>query len=69
MADQLDRVLQGLDEAQQFAATYRFEMTSEYRALIECVEAMSGNQSGGDKSSVWPAMRRYVESITRARRV
>lgn len=50
MADDLERVLRGLEEAKEFARTYRFEMTDDYRALIARVEAMPRNQSGADKS-------------------
>jgi hypothetical protein len=50
VADDLDRVLRGLERAQEFARTYRFEMTDDYRALIAHVEAMPRNQSGADKS-------------------
>jgi hypothetical protein len=53
MADDLERVLRALEEAKEFARTYRFEMTDEYRALIERVEAMPRNQSGADKSGPW----------------
>ena len=53
MADDLERVLRGLEAAKEFARTYRFEMTDEYRALIERVEAMPRNQSGADKSGPW----------------
>ena len=53
MADDLDRVLRGLEAAQEFARTYRFEMTDEYRALIARVEAMPRNQPGADKSGRW----------------
>jgi hypothetical protein len=50
MAGDLERVLRGLEAAREFARTYRFEMSDDYRALIECVEAMPRNQSGADKS-------------------
>ena len=53
MADDLERVLRGLEEAKEFARTYRFEMTDDYRALIARVEAMPRNQSGADKSGRW----------------
>ena len=53
MADDLVRVLRGLEQAKEFARTYRFEMTDDYRALIERVEAMPRNQSGADKSGPW----------------
>lgn len=53
MADDLARVLRGLEKAQEFARTYRFEMTDDYRALIERVEAMPRNQSGADRSGPW----------------
>ena len=53
MADDLDRVLRGLHEAREFAKSYRFEMTAEYRALIAQVEAMPRNQAGADRSGRW----------------
>jgi hypothetical protein len=49
----LERVLKGFEAAREFARTYRFEMTDEYRALIARVEAMPRNQSGADKSGRW----------------
>ena len=52
-SDDLERVLRGLEEAREFATSYRFQMTDEYRALIAQVEAMSQNQSGADKSGRW----------------
>jgi len=48
--DDLERVLKGFEVAREFARTYRFEMTDEYRALIARVEAMPRNQPGADKS-------------------
>jgi hypothetical protein len=51
--DERDRVLAALEQAAGFAQTYHFEMTEEYRALIESVEAMPRNQPGADKSGVW----------------
>lgn len=53
MADDLERVLRGLEKAKEFARTYRFEMTDDYRALIARVEAMPRNQSGADRSGRW----------------
>ena len=53
MEDDLERAMRALEEAKEFARTYRFEMTDEYRALIERVEAMPRNQSGADKSGRW----------------
>jgi hypothetical protein len=53
MSGDLERVLRGFEKAQEFARTYRFEMTDGYRALIERVEAMPRNQSGADKSGPW----------------
>jgi hypothetical protein len=59
MADDLERVLRGLEAAKEFARTYRFEMTDDYRALIARVEAMPRNQSGADKSTA--SLGSYVE--------
>lgn len=53
MSGELERVLRGFEKAQEFARTYRFEMTDGYRALIERVEAMPRNRSGADKSGPW----------------
>ena len=69
MAGDLDRVLRGLEAAREFAKTYRFEMTAEYRALIAQVEALPRNQAGADKSPVWPAQRAYRDSFRRVERV
>jgi hypothetical protein len=51
--DDLQRVLRGLERAREFAKSYRFQMTEEYRALIAQVEALPRNQSGADKSGRW----------------
>jgi hypothetical protein len=67
MAGDLERVLQGLTEAAEFAASYSFEMTDEYRALIAQLEALPVNQPGADKSRVWPALRAYTDSFRLAR--
>ena len=67
MAGDLERALQGLNEASEFAASYRFELTDEYRALIARVEALPGNQPGADKSRLWPALRAYIDSLELAR--
>ena len=45
----LERVLRGLHDAEEFARTFRFEITEDYRALIARVEAMADNQTGADK--------------------
>jgi hypothetical protein len=53
MDPELERVLRGLEEAAEWAKTFRFEMTEDYIRLIERVEAMPRNQSGADKSGPW----------------
>jgi hypothetical protein len=53
VAPERDPLLQALDDAVEFARTYRFELTDEYLALIEQVEAMPRNQNGADKSGRW----------------
>ncbi|HET9359607.1 MAG TPA: hypothetical protein VFO58_07655 [Vicinamibacterales bacterium] len=53
MEPTLASFLQGLEEATEFAKAYRFEMTDDYRSLIEQVEALPRNQSGADKSGRW----------------
>jgi hypothetical protein len=57
------RVLRGLEEAAEFAKTYRFEMTEDYLALLARVEAMPQNQSGADKSGRWRGSRAYAASL------
>lgn len=52
MASELERVREWIREAEEFARTYVFEMTDDYRALIERVEALPRNQPGADKSCV-----------------
>ena len=53
MDPDLERVLRGLEEAADFAKTYRFEMTEDYIELIARVEALPTNQTGADKSGRW----------------
>jgi hypothetical protein len=60
---ELERVLRMLDEAAEWAKTYRFEMTEEYLALIDRVEAMPQNQSGADKSGRWRGSMAYAKAL------
>ena len=53
VAAERDPLLQALDDAVEFARTYRFELTDDYVALIEQVESLPQNQSGADKSGRW----------------
>jgi hypothetical protein len=64
---ELARALRGLDEAAEFARTYRFELTDDYLALIARVEALPQNQPGADKSGVWRAMDAYKDFFRRVR--
>jgi hypothetical protein len=48
--EELERVLNQLEDAAQFAKGYRFALTDDYLALIDAVEAMPQNRSGSDKS-------------------
>ncbi len=63
MDPELERCLAGLREAAEFAKTYRFEMTDDYRSLIARIEALPQNQSGADKSGRWRGSRRYAEAL------
>ncbi|MGH9254138.1 MAG: hypothetical protein ACRD3C_06165 [Vicinamibacterales bacterium] len=63
MDPELERALRGLEEAAEFARTYRFELTEDYLALIARVEAMPQNQSGADKSAVWRGLQAYRDSF------
>lgn len=66
MADDLERVRRGFDAAREYARTYRFEMTAEYRALIARVEAMPRNQPGADKSGRWRGSFRWWRMLRAA---
>jgi hypothetical protein len=66
MDRELERALRGLEEAAEFARTYRFEMTEDYVQLIARVEALPTNQSGADKSGRWLG-RRYWDWAERGR--
>jgi hypothetical protein len=59
----VERALRALDEATEFAKTYRFELSDDYLSLIEAVEAMPQNQSGCDKTGIWRAVRAYRETF------
>ena len=63
MDPELERALRALDEAVEFAKSYRFEMTEDYLALLAQVEAMPRNQSGADKSGRWRGSRAYAASL------
>jgi hypothetical protein len=58
---ELEHVLRGLEEAAEFAKTYRFEMTEDYLQLIARVESLAQNRPHTDKSWVW----RLIESSAR----
>jgi hypothetical protein len=60
---ELERALQGLKDAAEFAKSYRFEMTEDYLALIARVEAMPENQSGADRSGPWRGSRAHAASL------
>lgn len=72
MRDSPDRALAALDQAVEFARTYRFEMTDEYRRLIERVEDLPRNQPGADKSGAWRGsyadMRAFFDAFSPAPR-
>jgi hypothetical protein len=45
----LKQVLRDLEKATKFAESYRFELTDDYVALIERVEALPQNRPGAEK--------------------
>ena len=70
MDPELERALRALDEAAEFAKSYRFEMTEDYLALLAQVEALPQNRSGADKSWVWRLLdssARFYKSAVRVR--
>jgi hypothetical protein len=67
MEPTLADALRGLEEATEFAKSYRFELTDDYVALIARVEAMPQNQSGSDKTGIWQDLRAYTETFRQLR--
>lgn len=63
----VERLLRGLDEAAEFAKTYRFEITAEYLQWLALVEGLPANQPGADKSAVWPGMESFKQFFRAAR--
>jgi hypothetical protein len=61
--------LRALAEATGLAKSIRIDLTEEYLALIEQVEAMPRNQSGADKSYVWRRDRAFKAAFTNVRLV
>jgi len=66
MAEDLGRVLRRLEAAKEFARTYRFEMTDDYRQLIARVEAMPRNQTGANRSGRWIGSYADARALLRA---
>jgi hypothetical protein len=73
VADDLERIRRVFEGVQEFARTYRFDMTDEYRALIARVEALPQNQPGADKSGPWRGSaadhRAFFDAFSGPRRV
>jgi len=65
MQPTLEDGLRALREAAEQAKTIRIDLTDEYLALIEKVEALPRNQSGADKSGRWLGCRKYWNWIAR----
>lgn len=65
MGSEAERALRALEDAARFAKTYRFEMSDDYLALIDAVEAMPQNRSGSDKSGISQALRAYADTFQR----
>ncbi len=63
MGPELEKALRGLDDAAEFARTYRFEISAEYVALIAQVECLPQNQPGADKSGRWRGSRADAMSL------
>jgi hypothetical protein len=64
----LEDGLRALDQASAFAASYRFDLTPDYLALIATVEALPGNRALTDKSHVWHGERAFRDFFAKARR-
>jgi len=66
---ELERVVRGLDRAVEFAESYRFEMTDDYRALVAQVEALPQNRQGADKSGRWRGSRAFQDRLAASARL
>jgi hypothetical protein len=69
MRPTLEDGLRALREATELAKSIRIELDDEYLEWIAQVEALPRNQSGMDKSGVWPAQRAFRDSFKNARLV
>jgi hypothetical protein len=67
MPPTLEDGLRALREAAEQAKTIRIDLTDDYLARIEKVEALPQNQSGVDKSWVWRADQEFREVFVKAR--
>ena len=65
---ELEHCLRILQEATEQAAQIRIELTDEYLALIDQLEAMPQNQPGAVKVDRWDGIRRYKDFFARAKR-
>ena len=63
---ELEDVLRLLREASEQAAHIRIELTDDYLALIDQVEAMPQNRPGTEKTDRWFGIRQYKEFFRRA---
>jgi hypothetical protein len=62
---EIERAMRGLEQAAEFARTYRFEISEEYLQLIAKVEALPHNQSGADKSGRWLGSQSFWKGLNR----
>ena len=60
---ELEDSLRILREATEQAVQIRIDLTEDYIALIDQVEAMPQNQSGADKSGRWLGSRSYWRAV------
>jgi len=69
MRPTLEDGLQALREAAELAKTIRIDLDDEYLANIARVEARPENQTGADKSWVWPMEAAFQHFYSTARRL
>jgi hypothetical protein len=67
MNTRLEDALRALRDAAASTGNLGIEISDDYLDLIAQVEALPQNQSGADKSHVWPAQRAYVDSFKHVR--
>jgi hypothetical protein len=68
VAPTLEDGIRALEQASAFAASFCFDLSPDYLALIATVEALPANRALTDKSRVWKGERAFRDFFAGARR-